>query len=181
MLYITIPAREIFDPNTESFLYTKEQKLQLEHSLVSISKWEAKWKKPFLSDKNKTVEETRDYIRCMTITQNVDPNVYLGLTPDLFKQVMAYIDDTMTATTFSNEDPSRRKSPQSFITSELIYYWMVKAQIPWEAEKWHLNRLLTLLHVYNNKEQPAKKMSRQDRKALMESRRAKTRARHPHK
>lgn len=171
VLYLEIPDREIFDPRTSEFTYVKGQKIKLIHSLVSLSKWEAKWKKPFLTADDKTMEETRDYIRCMTVTQNVDPNVYLGLTQDNLREVMEYIEDPMTATKFSREQPGGKNSGQ-FITSELIYYWMSAAQIPFTCETWHLNRLLTLIRIHNNKSQPSKKMSKSERQALMAKRRA---------
>lgn len=159
MLTITIPARELFDDQTNEFVYTKAQTLQLEHSLVSISKWESKWHKPFLTKETKTEEEMRDYIRCMTITQNIDPSVYFGLSRDNLLQIKQYIDDEMTATTFSNRE---KKQSRQVITSELIYYWMVSLNIPFECQKWHLNRLLTLIHICDIKNTPAKKMSRRD-------------------
>lgn len=159
MLTITIPARELFDDRTNEFVYTKAQTLQLEHSLVSISKWESKWHKPFLTKETKTEEEMRDYIRCMTITQNIDSSVYFGLSRDNLLQIKQYIDDEMTATTFSNRE---KKQSHQVITSELIYYWMVSLNIPFECQKWHLNRLLTLIHICDIKNTPAKKMSRRD-------------------
>lgn len=173
MLYITVPDRELFDPRTSEFIQVKGQKLKLEHSLVSISKWEAKWKKPFLSKETKTREETRDYIRCMTITQNVDPNVYLCLTGENIKQVNDYIDDPMTATKFSNEDDKGGHHRGQFITSELIYSWMAAAQVPFSCETWHLNRLFVLLRIINNSNKPSKKMTKAERQAAMAKRRAK--------
>ena len=103
MLQITIPAIEMFDEQKQEFVSTKEQTLCLEHSLVSLSKWESKWHKAFLSKEPKTNEETIDYIKCMTITQNVDPNIYLCLTRENIEQVNQYIEDPMTATWFSEE------------------------------------------------------------------------------
>ena len=120
MLTITIPARELFDEKTEQFVYTKEQTLQLEHSLVSLSKWESKWKKPFFATKEKTNEETIDYIRCMTITQNVDPMIYNFLTDENLLAIHDYIEAPMTATTFS--DSTNGKKNREIITAELIYY-----------------------------------------------------------
>ena len=136
-----------------------EQVLQLEHSLVSISKWESKWHIPFLDGKDKTLEQIIDYVRCMTITQNVKPEVYNRLTEDNLKAINDYIENPMTATTFSdiNQRPSRE-----IITSEIIYYWMVSFNIPFECQKWHLNKLLTLIKVCNIKNSPPKKMSRQE-------------------
>ena len=160
MLRITIPAAEYFDENTQTFTQVKEQTLQLEHSLVSLAKWESKWKKPFISKENKTTEETVDYIRCMTLTQNVDPIVYLGINNVIVRQVRDYIDDPMTATWFSED--KNRKSNREVITAEIIYYWMIALNIPPEYQKWHLNRLLTLIRVCNIKNAPSKKMSRKE-------------------
>ena len=159
MLELVIPAVEYWDEVNEEFVTKeKEQVLELEHSLISISKWESKWNKPFLTKDEKTVEETIDYIRCMTLTKNVDPSVYSRLTNEHIKQVIEYIDAPMTATTFNEHGP--QKINREIITSELIYYWMVALQIPFECQKWHLNRLLTLVRVCNIKNRPAKKMSR---------------------
>lgn len=159
MLKITIPAMEYYDEVNNEFIEFKEQVLQLEHSLVSISKWEAKWHKPFLDGKDKTPEQVIDYVRCMTITQNVNLEVYTRLTEGNLKDINDYIENPMTATTFSdiNQTPSRE-----IITSEIIYYWMVAFNIPFECQKWHLNRLLTLIKVCNVKNNPSKKMSRQE-------------------
>ena len=158
MLQINIPAVEQWDEQSQEFIYTKEQTLQLEHSLISLSKWESKWCKSFLSKKEKTYEETLDYIKCMTLTQNVKPEVYNCLTDENIKQINEYIDAPMTATYFS-EDKNRRKNHE-VITSELIYYWMIALNIPFECQKWHLNRLLTLIRVCNIKNTPPKKMSK---------------------
>ena len=157
MLRITIPSAELWDSSKEEFVYTKEQTLTLEHSLVSLSKWESKWCTPFLSKQKKTVEETIDYIRCMTITQNVDREIYNYLTNENIRQVNDYIDSPMTATWFSNEPEKKSNSEQ--ITSEIIYYWMITLNIPFECQKWHLNRLLTLIKVCDRKNAPPKKMS----------------------
>lgn len=159
MLQITIPQIELFNEETQEFFQIKEQTLCLEHSLVSVAKWESKWKKPFLGTEEKTMDELTDYIRCMTITQNVNPICYLGLTRGNILEVKNYIDDTMTATTFKN-----RNGPKSheIITAEIIYYWMIELGIPFECQKWHLNRLLTLVNVCSIKNTPAKKMSRKD-------------------
>lgn len=159
MLLIEIPINpEGWDEEKEEFVPAKTRVLSLEHSLVSLSKWESKWNKPFLTKDEKTHEETLDYIKCMTLTKNVDPTVYSCLTSENIKQVNAYIEAPMTATTFSQEPAGKGNSEQ--ITSELIYYWMVALQIPFECQKWHLNRLLTLVRVCNIKNQPPKKMSK---------------------
>lgn len=157
MLQITIPATELWDESKQEFIYMKPQTLQLEHSLVSLSKWESKWCKPFLSKEEKSIEETIDYVRCMTITQNVKPEVYNCLTNDNITQINEYIQTPMTATYFSksNGRPSREQ-----VTAELIYYWMIALGIPFECQKWHLNRLLTLIQVCNIKNEPPKKMSK---------------------
>ncbi len=160
MLKITIPYTELWDETNEEFIIVKEQTLSLEHSLVSLSKWESKWCKPFLVNKPKTAEETIDYIRCMTLTQNVDPYVYKCITNANVEKINDYIGQPMTATTFSN-NPTDRPN-REIITSELIYYWMIALNIPFECQKWHLNRLLTLIRVCNIKNQPSKKMSRAD-------------------
>ena len=159
MLRITVPAREYYDENKNEFINTKEQTINLEHSLVSLSRWESKWHKPFLNNKEqKSMEEIRDYIRCMTLNQNIDPRVYLNLSSDNFKEIQEYIDDPMTATTFKEEKTGRPN--REIITNELIYYWMTAYQIPVEFEKWHLNRLLTLIRVCSIKNAPPKKMSK---------------------
>lgn len=160
MLQIVVPATEQFNELTQEFISTKEQTLQLEHSLVSLSKWESKWCKPFLSKIEKTDEETIDYIKCMTLTQNVNPNVYRALTFSNIKEINNYIESPMTATRFSNEKQSGGN--REIITSELIYYWMIALNIPMECQKWHLNRLLALIKVCNIKNQPAKKMSKRE-------------------
>lgn len=160
MLQITIPAAEQWDEVNQEFVNLKEQTLQLEHSLVSISKWESKWNKAFLSSKEKSVEETIDYVRCMTLTKNVKPEIYNFLTADNLSEINRYIDAPMTATYFM-EDESKSGGRET-ITSELIYYWMIALNIPFECQKWHLNRLLTLVKVCNIKNAPPKRKSKQD-------------------
>lgn len=161
MLTIKIPlTAEGWDEVKEEFVEGKYQTLQLEHSLVSLSKWESKWKKPFFSKKGMTAEETLDYIKFMTVSKNVDPDVYDHLSRENIKEVMAYIDDPMTATTFSNDGKSG--SNREVITSELIYYWMIASNIPFECQKWHLNRLITLIRVCSIKNNPPKKRSKRD-------------------
>lgn len=160
MLHITIPATEQWDELNNEFISIKEQKLQMEHSLVSISKWESKWCKSFFSRKEKSFEETIDYVKCMTITQNVKPEVYLCLTKENMKQINDYIEAPMTATYFSEN--TNQGSSREVITSELIYYWMIALNIPFECKTWHINRLLTLIKICNIKNQPPKKMSKGD-------------------
>lgn len=175
MLRITIPKQELWDERKSEFVYTKEQTLSLEHSLVSLSKWESKWCKAFLGKQNKTYEETIDYIKCMTLTQNVDPEVYNWLTAENIQQVNSYIEAPMTAT-YLSEDKKGSTSRET-ITAELIYYWMISYNIPVEFQKWHLNRLLTLIRVCDRKNNPPKKMSQRElmarNRALNASRRKK--------
>ena len=161
MLRITIPAGEAFNEQTNEFISVKEQILSLEHSLVSISKWESKWGKPFLGKDSKTREEMIDYIRCMTLTQNVDPNVYHFITSKNIEEISSYIEAPMTATWF-NEKEGRGRHNNEIVTSEIIYYWMVSFNIPVEFQKWHLNRLLTLIKVCSLKNEPQKKMSKRE-------------------
>lgn len=160
MLRITIPAVEQWDEQKQEFITTKEQTLSLEHSLVSLSKWESKWCKAFLTKDNKTSEETLDYIKFMTLTQNVDSEVYNYLTNGNISEINEYIEAPMTATYFSDEKTGKTSREQ--ITAELIYYWMIALNIPFECQKWHLNRLLTLIKVCNIKNQPPKKRSKKD-------------------
>lgn len=160
MLRITIPGQEFWDERKNEFVYTKEQTLSLEHSLVSLSKWESKWCKAFLTKKDKTIEETIDYVKCMTLTQNVDPEVYNYLTADNLRQVNEYIDAPMTATYLSED--KRGSTSRETVTAELIYYWMISYNIPVEFQKWHLNRLLTLIRVCDRKNNPPKKMSQRE-------------------
>ena len=160
MLEITLPEMEFFDESTNEFVNLKEQTLRLEHSLVSLSKWESKWCKPFLTKEEKTREETIDYIKCMTLTQHVDPSVYDRITNQHILEVSKYIEAPMTATTFNETKTGGSNREQ--ITAELVYYWMIALNIPFECQKWHLNRLLTLVRVCNIKNQPPKKMSKRD-------------------
>ena len=160
MLTITIPGTELWDEAKVEFIVIKPQTLQLQHSLVSLSKWESKWCKPFLANKDKTIEETLDYIKCMTITQNVKPEVYNYLSNSNITEVNRYIDAPMTATSFN--DPQNKKPNREIITAEIIYYWMISFNIPFECQKWHLNRLLALIRVCNIKNSPQKKMSKSE-------------------
>ena len=159
MLKLVIPEIELYDESTNEFINHDEVTLSLEHSLVSLSKWESRWNKPFLSKDEKTLDETIDYIRCMTITQNVKDDVYKRLTNDNINQVKNYMDANMTATTFPKGDGTRNRE---IITAEIIYYWMIALNIPFECQKWHLNRLLTLVNVCNVKNSPPKKMGKQE-------------------
>ena len=161
MLQIVVPiSPEGWDERKQEFVEPEEKILQLEHSLISISKWESRWCKPFLSKKGLTREETLDYIKLMTVTPNVPPDTYDHLTSKNIEQITQYINAPMTATTIS-EDKSG-KNNREVITAELIYYWMIALNIPFECQKWHLNRLLTLIRVCNIKNTPPKKRSKRD-------------------
>ena len=145
---------ELYDEKTGEFIDPVTTTIRLEHSLVSLSKWESKWHKPFLHTE-KTDEEIMDYIKCMTLTQNVPDDVYNKLSSKNIQEIKDYIDNPMTATTFS-ENRNQKKS-REIVTSELIYYWMVAYQIPFECQKWHLNRLITLTRICGIKNQPPSK------------------------
>lgn len=161
MLKIEVPiTQEGWDEKNERFIEANTKTLCLEHSLVSISTWESKWKKPFFSKEDKTDEETFDYIKCMTLTENVDPDVYNHLTKENCDTIYKYMNDSMTATTFSKEQAG--KPSREIVTSELIYYWMITLNIPTEFQHWHIKRLLTLIQVCNIKNTPPKKMSRKE-------------------
>lgn len=166
---------EQWDEKNEVFIDPVVQTLELEHSLVSLSKWESKYCKPFISKEEKTAEETLDYIKFMTLTPNVDPRVYMYLTEKQVKEINEYIEAPMTATTFPESKGGGSNNEQ--ITAELMYYWIVALQIDFECQYWHLNRLLTLVKVCNFKNQPPKKMSHQEtvsrNKALNEARKKK--------
>lgn len=172
MLELVIQPPELYDEESCEFVSMKEQTLRLEHSLLSVSKWESKWCKPFLSRSSQTVEEMVDYVRCMTITQNVDPKIYLFITDEHIQKINDYIEAPMTATTFSEE--RKTVTNRKIITSEIIYHWMIAYNIPFECQKWHLTKLLTLINVCNIENNPPKKQSRKEilarNRALNESR-----------
>lgn len=180
MLQIEIPERELFDEKAGEFIILKKQTLKLEHSLIAISKWESKWHVPFLTDQKKTIEQTIDYIRCMTINKDVPDKVYETIPSNILDEINDYIADSMTATWF-REDGNGKTPNREIITSEVLYYQMVKIGIPFECEKWHVNRLITLIRVYSEKEAPQKKMSpdeiRTRNRELNEARRAKMNSR----
>ena len=171
--------QDLWDPKNESFVTIPACPacdLKLEHSLISVSKWESKWHEPFVTKKPHTEEQTRHYIKCMTINQNVPDSVYENITSEDIKRISEYINNPMSATTISNTDDKSKN--RDIITSELIYYWMSEFNLPFEVcEKWHFNRLLRLIEVCNIKKSPPKKMSKKDiierDKALNAARRAK--------
>ena len=160
MLRIEVPLGvEKWDESKQEFIEPKMQTLQLEHSLVSLAKWESKWCKPFLSSERND-EEILDYIKCMTVTKNVNPDVYNYLTPVNVQEIVDYINAPMTAATFPKDKTTRTN--REIITADIIYYWMVTLRIPSEYDKWHLNRLLALIRVCNIKNSPPKKRSKSE-------------------
>ena len=178
-LIITIPAEEWFDNQTQTFEYGNEITLTLEHSLISISKWEAKWKKSYIDSEEKTNEELWDYIRCMSIKGEPKLEDIKRITREDYIKILDYIADPMTATVVKPEKKAGANS--QFITSELIYSWMTAYRIPWEAQKWHLNRLLTLIGVCNENQKPPKKMTRQEQIARQKEINARNKAKYSKK
>lgn len=159
MLKLKVPGREWYDELREEFIVSKDTILMLEHSLLSISKWESKWKIPFLNERsNLTREQSIDYIRCMTINQGVDPFVYYSIGREQMDRINAYISDDQTAT-FITRRKKNRVPVREPVTSELIYYWMVTYNIPFECQKWHLSRLLMLIDVCVFKSETPAKMT----------------------
>lgn len=173
MLTITIPENELFDEATNRFVHVKASTIQMEHSLVSVRKWESKWHIPFFIKDNKTEKQLLDYYKCMTITQHVNPYVYLVLTDENIKEIWDYIGDPMTATWFHE---TKRNGSNSIITAEKIYYYMLECRIPFDCEKWHLNQLMTLIRVCGemndpkNKKKNTGKMSRSEFAAMAKTR-----------
>lgn len=159
MLEIKIPAGELYNESNNEFIYTKAVTIYLEHSLIALSKWESKYEKPFLDDKDKTNEEIMDYIKCMTITKGVDPFCYMFLGQENIDRIQKYIDTKSTATTI-REKPSY--GPKPILTSEVIYAMMIESGIPLECEKWHLNRLIMLIRVCRIRNTKPEKMSKSD-------------------
>ena len=179
MLQIHIPGGEMFDESTQSFVSVgKPKTITLEHSLLSVSRWESKWHKSYMNADDLTEEENLDYIRCMCIDQNIDPEILKRIPITEQIRIKAYVSDSMTATTITNRKKDVGPRKKEIVTSELIYYWMIFYNIPFECEKWHLNRLLTLIQVCSIKEGSHEKMSRKDnlalRRALNASHKAKT-------
>lgn len=158
MLELKIAGIELYDSEKNEFIQIKDTVLRLEHSLVSIAKWESTWKTPFLSRKPKTHEQTIDYVKCMTMNQNVDPFVYTAITNKQIGLINDYIAEDRTATTFNERNAPRPN--REVVTSELIYFWMSSYNIPFECQKWHLSRLMALIRIASIKNAPEKKMSK---------------------
>lgn len=171
MLKLKVVIEEFYDETSEEFIQ-KTYELELEHSLLSMSKWESKYEKPFLSDDDKTDEEVLDYVSMMILTEDYPPDIINFLDSKNVEEINDYIKAKMTATWFSENQ--RGGLNQEKITSELIYYWMTSYQIPWEAETWHLNRLFTLIRVFNVKNSKKEKMKPREaaarRRAMNEQR-----------
>lgn len=174
MLKLVIDEIELFDEETSEFQYLQGETLLLEHSLLSLSKWESKFQKPFLSSKDKTVEETLEYFKMMVLTPNFDSNIYERINQRHLDQINEYVESTQSATTFGSMPETKGRG--EIITSELIYYWMVAFSIPFECQEWHLNRLFSLIRICNIKNGKPKKMSKselaQRNRMLNEQRRA---------
>jgi hypothetical protein len=160
MLRLIIEGDELWDEEKEKFSKTEDQVIELEHSLISISKWESIYQKPFLASDEKTSEEVFGYIRAMILSPDADPDVLKLLSLDNIQAIQRYIDSSQSATTFGLF-PDRR-GPGEIITSELIYYWLVAFNIPFECQHWHLNRLFSLIRICNIKNSKPKKMSREE-------------------
>lgn len=160
MLTITIPGDELWDDEAEKFLYTDNTVLQFEHSLVSLSKWESKYHKLFLTPEKKTDEEMTGYVEAMLVTPDVDISVFNRMTEEDIRAIDAYINDPMTGSTISEMPDQKGKSTER-ISSELVYFWMSQYHIDVSCETWHLNRLFTLIKIHHAKSQKPKKMPRQ--------------------
>lgn len=160
MLRLVIEGDELFNDEDQTFETVDDIVVELEHSLISLSKWESKYKKPFLSSVDKTREEIFGYLQAMILSPDVDPDVLYKCSKKHLGMIQEYIDSTESATTFGFM--SERRGPGEIITSELIYYWMVAFNIPFEAEKWHLNRLFSLIRICGIKNSPPEQMSNRE-------------------
>lgn len=178
MLKIIIEENELFDEETSSFIVVEHSVIELEHSLLSLSKWESKYQKPFLAPGNKTPDEIVDYILCMVLPNDsgkvVDKETISHFSQKNFDEINAYINSTQSATTFG--EMPKKKGTGEVITSELIYYWLVAFTIPFSCETWHLNRLFSLIKIANFKNQKGKKMSSNELAARNRELNAKRRA-----
>jgi len=175
MLEIDVSLEESYDETTGKFASTKNVRVVLEHSLVSVSKWESAWKVPFLSKEDKTPEQTLSYVGMMILGDQPAPEVFHKLVSSHLKEIKDYIEDKMTATRINEIQNGQGR--REIITAELIYYWMISMNIPIELERWHLNRLVTLIRVINIKNSPKKKMTAAERTSLNKQRLAKHKTR----
>lgn len=179
MLTLNIPGIEQWDEVKQEFVYTEAATLELEHSLVSLSKWEEIWEKPFLSPEPHSTEETYSYVECMSLTPHITSEVVERLTVDDFQKINKYIEAKHTATWFAEKkDPPGAPKRKEIVTAEVIYFWMNTHQIDKAFETWHLNRLITLIKVANEKNKapeknkPLTKSDMASRRALNEQRQA---------
>lgn len=157
MLEITVPENEIYNSTTNTFVTVPSCVITLEHSLISVAKWESKWRIPYLSAKKRTGRQELDYIRCMAVGPVKDKHVFEVLSAENISQIREYIDEPMTATTFTK---SERPASKDVVTSEVLYCRMFANNIPMECQKWHLNRLLTLIRVCDASAGPRQKMTK---------------------
>lgn len=164
MLEIKVPKKDCWDEEKEIFVIFPETHLKLEHSLVSLQKWESKFHTPFFATSDKTYDEVLEYIVCMTINDVEDKSVYQYIPDVEMQRIIDYIKDPMTATWFGKKDNTSKIGTKSreIITAEVIYYWMIKLGIPMECQKWHLNQLMTLIKVINVKDAKKPKRSKSD-------------------
>lgn len=175
---IFVKGDVLWDPTNEVFIPVQDCTLVLEHSLLSISKWESKWKVNYIDNDKLTDEMAYDYVKCMTMNKKpVDPNVYKLLHTKEMKEIADYINDSMTAT-FFRKDENRPTPRKRIVTSELIYCWMAQMQIPWECERWHLNRLLTLIHVCSEENKPQKQKNKPQSMSARRAEMARRRGKH---
>lgn len=173
MLTVVVPGQHLYDELHEKFIDTEDTTLELEHSLVSLSKWESKWEIPFLGTQERTDAQTIDYVKCMILNNYVSDEVFNRLTSENYRVITDYINKKMTATWFSDK-PS--PGVKEIVTAEVIYYWLVALQIPFECQYWHLSKLLALVKVINLKNAPEKKMSKAEQASRMRDLNAQRRA-----
>lgn len=162
MLSVEIPSRQVFvdkPDGTTEIEPIPGAKIQLEHSLISLRKWESIWHKPFLAKQEKSLDEMISYIQCMTITTGVDPKVYRYLPKETVEEICKYLEDPKTAATFNDKLIGAQKRSNEVVTAETIYWWMISLNIPVEFQKWNLSQLLALIKFVNAKNAPKQKMS----------------------
>jgi len=160
MLILKVPGIELFDEALHVFTTEDAFTLELEHSLVSLSKWESKFEKPFLTGEAKSDEEALAYIEVMILTPEFPPDILTRLSDENMRDINNYIEAKMTATWFKDEKNPKRS--REVITAELIYYWMITFNIPMECQNWHLNRLFTLIKIFSVKNAKPEKVSKRE-------------------
>lgn len=175
MLKIIVPSMDLFNEEDNTFTTVPETIIELEHSLLAMSKWESKFQVPFLGSSPKTNQEMLEYVRLMIVTPNYPENILSRLTSENYDSIKEYIESSQSATTFSNR--SKAKGKPEIITSELIYYWMVAFTIPFECESWNLNRLFALIRICDIKNSKPKPMTQRElaerNRSINEQRKAK--------